>query len=423
MQDSFRRFDRIRPPQRQKLRALTWILSFPLLVRHRTVIRKVNVRGLKPPYILLCNHNSLLDYAVMTAVVFPHRANYVMAIDGFIKLEWLVRIVGFICKRKFTNDLVMIRHLQKVIQNGDVLVIYPEARNSLCGTAAVLPESLGKLCKLLKAPVTTLIMHGNHVTAPFWNPRERGVKPTQADWTRLFTAEELERADAREVNEAIREAFRYDDFRWQKENGIRVAYPRRAEGLHHVLYQCPDCRTEYRMSSSGTRLRCEACGQTWAMSELGELSAQKGETAFSHIPDWYEWERGNVRGEVEKGTYRLSCPVRVNSLPNSKGYVPLGEGTLVHDGEGFHARVQGPYGEFAMEKPVLSLYSCHIEYDYLGKYGPCVELSTLEDTWFLYPYGCDFSVTKVALATEELYAAQKVGAGIGSPAQAAGDRG
>ena len=58
-------------------------------------------------------------------------------------------------------------------------------------------------------------------------------------------------------------------------------------------------------------------------------------------------------------------------------------------------------------KPVPSLYSCHIEYEYLGKFGDCVDLNTLEDTWYIYPHGKDFSVTKMALATEEMYFAHR----------------
>jgi len=405
VRDPFTRFDMARPPQRQKLRPIAWLMAFPDVWKHRVQIRRVNTRGLKPPYILLCNHNAFLDFKVTTAAVFPRRANYIVAIDGFIGREWLLRMVGCICKRKFTNDLGMIRHLQRVIRNRDILVIYPEARYSLCGTAAVLPDSLGKLCKLLKVPVAALIMHGHHVNSPFWNLADRGVRPTEADFTLLFTAEEMAKTSAAEINRRIGQAFQYDDFRWQKDRGIRVSYPKRAEGLHKVLYQCPACGREYRMNSAGARLFCGACGTSWVMGELGELSAEKGKTEFSHIPDWYEWERANVRRQVEEGTYRLACRVRVDSLPNAKRFIPLGEGTLVHDGEGFRVRVSGPYGEFTMEKPAPSQYSCHIEYDYLGKHGDCIDLNTLEDTWYIYPQGADFSVTKVALATEELYAA------------------
>ena len=340
-----------------------------------------------------------------------------VAIDGFIGREQLLRDVGCICKRKFTNDLSLIRQLRQVIQNGDVAMIYPEARYSLCGTTAVLPASLGKLCKLLGVPVVTLICRGHHVNSPFWNLHERGVKPTEAEMRLLFTREELASASAGEVNERLVEAFQYDDFAWQKARGIRTPYPKRAEGLHKVLYQCPACGTEYRMRSSGATLRCESCGKSWTMSELGELSADRGETEFSHIPDWYEWERGNVRREVEAGTYSTGpLPVHVDSLPNARRFIPLGEGTLVHDMNGFTVRGVDADGDpFEMIKPVPSLYSCHIEYEYLGKHGDCVDLNTLEDTWYVYPHDCDFSVTKMALATEELYFAHR--RAIGRPCE------
>ena len=157
------------------------------------------------------------------------------------------------------------------------------------------------------------------------------------------------------------------------------------------------------MGSSGAELFCSACHKRWTMDELGVLKANDGETEFSHIPDWYEWERANVRREVENGSYSITCPVRVESLPNAKGYIHIGEGILTHDQNGFSVRGSGPYGSFEMMKPVLSLYSCHIELNYLGKYGDCVDLNTLEDTWYCYPQGHDYAVTKIALATEELY--------------------
>ncbi len=405
------RFDMQRPPVRTKwyLRPLTFLLSWPATLKHRTILRRYGTEGLKPPYVLLCNHNAFLDFKVATRAIFPHRANYVVAIDGFIGREKLLRDVGCICKRKFTSDLTLVRQLQQVIKNGDIAAIYPEARYSLCGTTAVLPESVGKLCRLLRVPVVTLICHGHHVNSPFWNLHERGVAPTEAEMRLLFTPEELARTGPEEINRRIVEAFQYDDFAWQKERGIRTSYPKRAEGLHKVLYQCPACSAEYQMSSRGCVLRCSACGKRWEMSELGELHAQEGETEFSHIPDWYEWERENVRREVAEGRYSTGpLPVTVDSLPNARGFIRLGEGTLVHDMNGFAVRGTGADGEpFEMIKPVPSLYSCHIEYDYLGKHGDCVDLNTLEDTWYVYPHDRLFSVTKMALATEELYFAHR----------------
>ena len=419
MKKEFERFDMKRPPERTRwyLRPLTMILSAPDVKKHGAIIKKIGTEDLKPPYVMLCNHNAFLDFKVATKTIYPARANYVVAIDGFIGREWLLRQVGCICKRKFTNDITLIRQLKTVIDHGDVAMIYPEARYSLCGTTAVLPASLGKLCKLLKVPVAVLICHGHHVNSPFWNLHDRGVKPTEAEFRLLFTPEELAASSADELNRRIVEAFQYDDFAWQIEKGIRTPYEGRAEGLHKVLYQCPHCLTEFRMSSKGTKLFCGSCGKSWTMSELGELSADEGETEFSHIPDWYEWERANVKKEVADGTYSSGVlPVTVDTLPNAKKFIRLGEGTMVHDMRGFTVRGTDVDGDpFEMIKTVPSLYSCHIEYEYLGKHGDCVDLNTLEDTWYIYPHDCDFAVTKMALATEELYFAHCRAAGHPCP--------
>ncbi len=409
MLERFKRFDMTRKPIRQRLRPVAWALSYPDLISHKNKIEKTNMQGIKPPYLLLCNHNAFMDFKVATAAVFPHRANYVVAIDGFLKREWLLRQVGCICKRKFTSDTVLIRQLRRVIDNGDIAVIYPEARYSLCGTTAVLPESLGKLAKFLGVPVVTLICHGHHLNSPFWNLTDRKLKGTRAEMKCLFTADEVAEKPFNEINDAINEAFVYDEFKWQKDNNIKINFKDRAKGLHKVLYQCPACGKEYRMASSGAFLCCEECGKRWEMSELGELKAVSGETEFSHIPDWYEWERKNVREEILRGEYSFKSDVRVDALPNADRYIDLGNAVLTHDLRGFVVEGEFEGETYRMEKPVRSLYSCHIEYDYLGKFGDCIDLNTTTDTLYIYPKGKDFSVTKMALATEELYLLERAG--------------
>ena len=403
MLDDIKRFDMKKPPMRQHLKWLIWLLSMPAVWAHKNQLEKINMKVIKPPYLLLCNHNAFMDFKVATKAIFPHSANYVVAIDGFWKREWLLRFIGCICKRKFTNDISLVRQLKTVIDRGNIAVIYPEARYSLCGTSAVLPESLGKLAKLLKVPVVTLICHGHHVNSPFWNLPDRKVIPTQATMKCLFTAEEVRELDYKEIMAGIEKDFEYDDFKWQKENNIRITYPERAKGLHKVLYKCPACKSEYKMSSSGITLRCDCCGKEWEMSELGELSAKAGPTEYSHIPDWYEWERAEVRKEVEAGTYSFSCRAQVDALPNAVRYIDIGMATLTHDMSGF--TLTGSYHNepYTVKLDAASQYSVHIEYEYLGKKGDCVDLNTINDTLYVYPEGTDFSVTKMALATEELY--------------------
>ena len=406
MVGDFERFDMSRKPSRQwpVLMPITWFASFPKFYSHHAQVNKIGMPDkLKPPYFLLCNHNSFMDFMIMTRIIFPSRANYVIAIDGFIGREWLLRAVGGICNRKFTRSINLVRNMLQARDNGDIVALFPEARYSLCGTTAVLPESLGKMVRKMNIPVVTLIMHGHHINSPFWHVGNRKVKPVESDMTLLFTQEETQALSIDELNARIAKAFQYDDYAWQKEHNILVKKKDRAEGLHKVLYQCPACKAEYRMTSCQTTLKCGNCGKTWEMSELGELKAASGETEFPHIPDWYEWERLNVRNEVQSGTYSFGADVRIESLPNAKKFIEFKEpGNLKHNMDGF--TLSGVYEKesFDINWNSSIQQSCHIEYDYMGR-GDCVDLNTNDDTFYLFPKGDDFAVTKIALATEELF--------------------
>ena len=401
--DGLVRFDMKKYPIRQRwfLRPITWLVSYPNIWLRHLKIKRSGVEGLKPPYLLLCTHHAFIDFMVTTAAIFPHRANYVVALDGFIRREWLLRNVGGICKRKFTHDLTMIRHMKRVIDNGDILALYPEARYSQIGTTAVLPDSLGKVARFLGAPVAMLNMHGNYLSSPCWNLSKRKL-PLSADFTRILTAEETKSLPLDEINQRIRDAFAYDEYRWQKENMIRITYRENARGLHKVLYQCPACLTEYRMNSAGLRLWCEHCGKSWKLSDLGELTAENGQTEYSHLPDWYEFQRAEVRKQIENGVYEFSDEVDIDSLPNARGYINLGKGRLTHNRNGFTLESELPVAALPLHKTPATMYSCHIEYDYDAR-GDCIVLSTLDDTYYIYPRNIRNCVTKVALATEELF--------------------
>jgi hypothetical protein len=413
MQDSFmdrilseeRRFDLTEKPRhiRWFLKPLTWIFSYPTVwVHHVKICRDEGVRKLKPPFILLCNHNAFQDFKVATAAVFPHAPNYVIAIDGYLKREWLIKNIGSICKRKFTNDISLVRNMKHALSSKGIIGLYPEARYSLCGTNAILPRSLGKLIKYLNVPVATLLCHGHHINSPYWALGDRKVHTT-ADYSVLFTKEQVSSLSIDEINGRIKEVFHYDDFAWQRDNKVSVKYPKRAEGLHKVLYQCPACKTEYEMESSESELICRHCGKKWQMTEFGELKAEDGQDIFTHIPSWYEWERKQVAKQISEGTYHFEKQSTIMALPNPDRFIPMGKCILKHDMKGFH--VNGTYRNqpYCIDIEAEGQYSVHIEYDYLGKYGDLVDLNTLNDTFYIMPEGTDFSVTKLSLATEELF--------------------
>jgi len=394
------RFDMKKMPIKPRwyLQVLAWILSFPETFKTHAKIYKHNMKDLKEPYILLCNHNSFLDFKVATRAVFPKRSTYIVAVDGFINREHLMRAVGCFPKRKFVSDAVIIKQIKESVQKNNVICqIYPEARYSLVGTTSLLPDSLGKLIKLTKIPVATLISHGHHLRAPFWNTKPRKVK-TKTNLTYILSKQDIQTMSVDEINTVIRKSFVYDDYQYQKEEAIHIDAKDRAEGLHKPLYLCPHCLHEQSMRSKGYTLWCDNCLETYEMNHLGILHNIQGETKFTHIPDWFNWQKSRVRQEIEDNQYEVELEVVIDSLPNSTGFYRIGDGVLKHSRHGYELN----HPSFTLVKPVLANFGVHIEYDYFKK-GDCISLSSDTDTYYIYPKNQDYPVTKFHFATEILY--------------------
>lgn len=393
--------------QLKPLRPIIWAYSYVRRALHRGKLTKVNMEGLKAPYVLICNHNAFFDFYVMSTATAPVGGVYPAAVDDFIGREAILRLIGGYPTRKYTNDLSLVRTARKVIKSGNMFGIYAEARYSLCGKTEVIPESVAQLCKFLGAPVVTLKMSGHHIYNPFWNIASyRLMFPTQATMTKIFTGEEVKKASVEEIHEKITSSLANDDFRYQSENRLKLKYKKRAEGLHNILYQCPACGKEHQMDSKGAKVFCKACGKSWTLNYYGELEADKGETEFKFPTDWYDWERTQVRKQIDDGTYYFESECHVNDLPNAKGYIRIGNGRVIHDINGFHVSGVRDYDNepFEMVIPSAGQYACHVEFNYrYGDYKNCIDLNTMNDTWYVFPYSKEFSGTKVSLAVEEIY--------------------
>ena len=404
-----KKFDMNREPiaQHPVIRPIVAAFGTMRRVKHLGKINRYRMEGVRAPYILLCNHNAFYDFYVMMSAIKPDRGIFPAAVDDYIGREEILRHLGGIPKRKYTADVSILRQCRKALNDGLIFGIYAEARYSLCGVTEVIPEAVGQLLKHQKVPVVTLTCRGHHIYDPFWgNHHHRNVIPVQADMTLAFTPEELKAASVEEISAKIKELLYNDDFRWQSENRVKVTYKKRAEGLHKVLYQCPNCMAEYQTDSKDDTVFCKSCGKKWTLNYYGELEASDGKTEFKFPTDWYKWERENVKKEVCEGRYYFESPVDVNDLPNSKGFVHMGHGKLIHDMTGFHLEGIREYDNqpFKMDIDAAGQYAVHVEYAYrFGKFRDCIDLNTMDDTWYVFPEKEDFSLTKISLATEEIF--------------------
>ena len=205
---------------------------------------------------------------------------------------------------------------------------------------------------------------------------------------------------AEELNGILKERFTFDNFRWQQENRVKINEPFRADGLNRVLYKCPSCLAEGKTVGRGTLLRCESCGKEWELDEFGYLVSRDGDPVFTHVPDWYRWERDCVKRELEEGTYLLDVPVSICVMTNMKHIARVGEGRLRHDADGFF--LTGCGGALSCRQPPLASYGLYADY-FWYELGDMICIGDNRILYYCFPKTDTDVVAKTRIAAEELY--------------------
>ena len=388
------------------LQTLIHLLSLPTFWKTKFSYKKHGMDKLDPkePVLILMNHSSFTDMKLASGIFYPKKYSIVTTTDAFVGMEWLLRLVGCIPTQKFVNDVTLIRDMEYMLKEKKTSVLmYPEASYSFDGKATALPRKMGVLLKKLGVPVVTVITHGAFARDPLYNGLQLRKVKVSADVTCLFTAEELKTKTVAELDAALDEAFGFDNFKWQQENKVVIDVPFRADGLNRILFRCPHCGSEGQTEGKGIYWTCHACGKQYELTELGYLKAIDGDTKFDHIPDWYDWERQQVRKELEEGTYRLERNVKIGVMVDFKAIYMVGDGKLVHDTEGFH--LTGCDGKLDYYQGPLANYGLYADYLWY-EIGDVICIGNRDVLYYCFPDGGD-CVAKTRMATEELYKMKK----------------
>ncbi len=353
----------------------------------------------KGPKLIVMNHSSFIDLEIAHRLIDGPFC-IVCTSDGFVGKNFLMRLIGCIPTKKFVTDLNLIRDMRYALKElGVSVLLYPEASYSFDGTATPLPRRLGLLLKRLDVPVVSIETRGAFARDPLYNGLQVRKVPVSAEMRRILTPEEIKEKSVEELDAVLDAVFSFDQFAWQRDNGIEIREPFRADDLNRILYRCAACGTEGKMQGKGTILTCHACGKGWELTPLGQLQAHSGETIFPHIPDWYRWEREMVKKELETGEYLLDVPVKIGMMVDYSAIYFVGEGRLRHDREGFH--LTGCDGKLDYHQPPQANYGLYSDY-YWYELGDVICIGGNEALYYCFPQGGDV-VAKTRLAAEELY--------------------
>ena len=390
-------------PHRPNLffRTLVRAAAAPDLRSARFSFHRERMEALGPgPYLILMNHSSFIDLEIVSRVFYPEPYCIVCTSDGFVGKPWLMRQIGCIPTAKFVSDVSLLSDMRRALREEKCHVLmYPEASYSFDGCATPLPRRMGILLKRLDVPVVSIHTEGAFARDPLYNCLQKRDVPVHAAVRGLLTREEIREKSVEELDELLDGQFTFDNFAWQAENGVVIDAPFRADGLHRILYKCPHCGAEGQTEGKGIDLRCHACGKTWELDELGRLRALDGETEYAHIPDWYAWERAQVRAALEDGSYGLDIPVKIGMLVDYRAIYMVGDGRLTHDNTGF--TLTGCDGKLRFHRPASQSYSLYADY-YWYELGDIISIGDRDTQYYCFPPP-EVPVAKARLAAEELY--------------------
>ncbi len=367
---------------------------------------KVDMDKLDPkePVLILMNHSSFIDLKIVSRIFYPKPYSIVCTSDGFIGKNLLMRMLGCIPTQKFVSDITLIQDMEYMLKEKNTSVLmYPEASYSFDGRATPLPRKMGVLLKKLGVPVVTVITKGAFARDPLYNMLQKRKVKVSAQVKCLLTKEQIKEMTVAQLDEILDDAFSFDNFAWQQENNILITEKFRADGLNRILYKCAHCGTEGRMEGKGTKLTCHHCGKTYELTEEGKLQATDGETEFPHIPDWYQWERQQVRQELIDGTYRLETDVDIAMMVDFKAIYKVGSGHLIHTNEGF--TLAGCDGKLDYTQGPLACYGLYSDY-FWYELGDIICIGNKDALYYCFPK-CGDVVAKTRLAAEELYKLKK----------------
>lgn len=383
-------------------RTLMKIISQPDLISAKFKYTKVGMDKLdkREPALILMNHSSFIDLEIAQDIFYPRPMNIVCTNDGFIGKNWLMRQIGCIPTPKFVSDPTLVRKMARAIKKNASILMFPEAGYSFDGTMTVFPFSVAKLIKFLKVPVVTVITDGAYLRQPLYNElRKRKIK-VSAEVKYLISKDELASLSEQEIYEKILNEFSFDNFRSQQENNIIIDDKERAVGLNRVLYKCPHCNHEAGMITKDDCIICPKCDIEYTLTTNGFLECKNGVTKFNHIPDWYKWQREEVRSEIVNGTYKIDEDVSIYLMKDTFTIYEVGEGRLTHDLNGFHLLSND--GTIDYKQSANNSYTINSDF-FWYQIADTVCIGDYNEQFYCFLKSKKDLVAKIRLATEEMY--------------------
>ncbi len=302
-------------------------------------MKSINKVG-KPegPAIILCTHGSFIDFVFAADLLGKYRPNFVGArlyfYDKFLRR--MLKALGAFPKSMFTLDTASTKNCLRVLKNGGILGMMPEARLSTAGRFEDIQESTFSFIKKSAVPVYTVNFYGDYLADPKWGKGFRRGARVEAVLDILYTAEDVKSLSVAQIKKGVEQRLYYDDFAWLAGRPeIKYRSRRLAEGLENILTVCPVCGQKHTITTKKDKVFCETCGY---LTSLDNRYAFTGDFRFQNLSQWYDWQKGLLQEEIaENADYQMVSKVELRLPSNGRGLTrPGGQGVCTLSRQGLN---------------------------------------------------------------------------------------
>lgn len=308
--------------------AICWAVS-KLIFRNK-VLRN-EIRGVTGPYVVIANHQCAYDFVnLICASARPMSFVISNSFYNSLPIRGFLQKMGVIPKQQFQTNVTDMKKMKAVVDHGQPLVIYPAGLMCEDGLSTPIPGATYKFLKWLGVDVYVARSRGSYFVMPKW---AKGMRPgtTTIDIYKLFSKEELANMPLEAVKQATCDALLFDAYREQAQQPRLYRHGGCVTGLEHVLYHCPACGQEFRITAPDEHtLRCECCGYTQHSDEYGFLHNDGAGPEIRYVSDWSRMIFEDLKDRLRQDPgLTVTAETQIHTLHSSKPkFIPTGHGRL-----------------------------------------------------------------------------------------------
>ncbi|MBQ8813452.1 MAG: 1-acyl-sn-glycerol-3-phosphate acyltransferase [Lachnospiraceae bacterium] len=308
---------------------VSWFVS--TFIFKRKILRN-EINGKKGPFVVIANHQAAFDFVNLIGIT-KRPMTFVVSNSFYhsLPVKEIIDKLGMIPKQQFQTSFEDIKKMKAVIENGEVLVLYPAGLMCEDGISTPIPTATYKFLKMLKADIYIAKTSGTYFAMPKWSSGMRPGK-TYMDVYKLFSKEELTSLDLKTIQRRTDEAILFDAYREQETLKVKYKDNDNIEGLENVLYMCPHCKTEFSMKIKDKHtIYCNHCGYEETSDEYAFLHNHRGlGREMRYVSDWSKFIHEELKTKIEQGIEKTICAAtKIHMIDYAKKrFVEVGHGTV-----------------------------------------------------------------------------------------------